>query len=435
MSSDRLASARAGNGRSAITVPAAPDSVGRVRSVLRATLDSAGVAEDTVDTAILLTSELVTNAVLHARTDVQVTVVVDEGVRVEVHDESALLPASRNHAIDSMTGRGLHIVGQLADDYGVEVEDPAETGLSNGGGKTVWFSLARNTAQQVPEPSPDHFPDLVPTSGPTITVEWRGLPILLFDVVLEHNEALMREYALDQLGEIDAPEELGPPPLAAASAARARLAQSVAEYRPLAGAQGHVDVTLRLEPRDVVALAELLPVLDEAERLSVAGRILTQPALPELRELREWCIGELVRQAKGAPPTPWLTPYIDDRVPVQMSADVRDAAEQVWNSSEPLLLGRPDVILAVAPAAAELLGWDGQDLVGRRITVVVPPDLRDVHLAGITRHLMTGRTAMLGVEVPTFAWHRAGYAMPVRLLLDRWPGVSSLFVARFESAD
>ena len=122
MSSDGPASARTGNRRSAITVPAAPDSVGRVRRVLRATLDGAGVAEDTVDTAILLTSELVTNAVLHARTDVQVTVVVDDGVRIEVHDESALLPASRTHALDSMTGRGLHIVGQLADDYGVEVE-------------------------------------------------------------------------------------------------------------------------------------------------------------------------------------------------------------------------------------------------------------------------------------------------------------------------
>jgi hypothetical protein len=61
--------------------------------------------------------------------------------------------------------------------------------------------------------------------------------------------------------------------------------------------------------------------------------------------------------------------------------------------------------------------------------------MRDVHLAGITRHLMTGQTQMLGVEVATFAWHRAGHAVPVRLLLDRWPGVQSLFVARFEAAD
>lgn len=431
MSSDGHASARTA---SAITVPAAPDSVGRVRRVLRATLDGAGVAEHTVDTAILLTSELVTNAVLHARTDVHVTVVVDDGVRVEVHDESRMLPSSRSHAVDSMTGRGLHIVGQLADDYGVEVQEPAETGSPNGGGKTVWFSLAGGTTGSH-EPSPDHFPDLVPTSGPTITVEWQGLPLLLFEVVLEHNEALMREYALERLGELDPAEEMAPPTVAAAAAARARLAQAVAEYRPLARTQRHVDVTLLLEPRDVDALADLLPVLDEAERLSEAGRILTQPALPELRELREWCISEIVRQAEGAAPTPWRTPYVDDRVPVRMSADLRAAAAEIRQSSEPLLLARPDVIVAVAPAAAELLGWEADDLVGRPITVVVPPDLRDVHLAGITRHLLTGRTTMLGRAVPTFAWHRTGYAVPVRLLLDRWPGVRSLFVARFGPAD
>ena len=324
MPSDGHASARAA---SAITVPAAPDSVGRVRRVLRATLDGAGVAEETMDTAILLTSELVTNAVLHARTEVQVTVVVDDGVRVEVHDHSGMLPASRSHALDSMTGRGLNIVGQLADDYGVELESPTASGASHGG-KTVWFSLSRGTTQ-AREPSAEHFPDVVPTTGPTIIVEWRGLPLLLFGVVLEHNEALMREFTLERLGDVGPTGDPLPSPLAAAAAARARLAQSVEAYQPLSRAQQHMDVILRLEPRDVDALAQLLPVLGQAERLSAAGRILTQPALPEIRELREWCITEIVRQAGGKAPRPWRTPYVEDRVPVVMSADVRAAAEDV----------------------------------------------------------------------------------------------------------
>ena len=93
------------------------------------------------------------------------------------------------------------------------------------------------------------------------------------------------------------------------------------------------------------------------------------------------------------------------------------------------------MIVAVTPEVAELLGWDPEELIGRRITVVIPPDIRDVHLAGITRHLMTGQTSMLGTEVSTTAWHRAGYPVPVRLLLDRWPGVQSLFVVRFGPAD
>jgi PAS domain S-box-containing protein len=402
---------------------------------LRATLDDAGVAEDTVDTAILLTSELVTNAVLHARTDVRVTVVVGSEVRVEVRDESGMLPTSRSHALDSMTGRGLNIVGQLADDYGVEVEN--EHGFGGGQaslGKTVWFSLAGSRHDGHPV-CPDHFPDLVPTSGPTVTVEWLGLPLLLFQVVLEHNEALMREFALERLGELVSTDLLAAPPVAAAAAARARLAQAVAEHRPSAGGERHADVTLRLEPSDVHALAGLLPVLNDAEKLSAAGRILTQPALPELRQLREWCVTEIVRQAGGEAPTPWSTPYVEDRVPVQASADIRAAIQAVRESTESLILARPDVIIAVAPSAAELLGWDAEDLIGRRITVVVPPDLRDVHLAGITRHLMTGRTTMLGVEAPISAWHRQGRPVPVRLLLNRWPGVRSLFVARFAPAD
>jgi PAS domain S-box-containing protein len=100
-----------------------------------------------------------------------------------------------------------------------------------------------------------------------------------------------------------------------------------------------------------------------------------------------------------------------------------------------LLLATAAALVAAAPAAAQLLGWDPDELVGRRITVVVPPDLRDVHLAGITRHLLTGHSTMLGAEVSISAWHREGHPVPVRLLLDRWPGVRPVFVARFTPAE
>jgi anti-sigma regulatory factor (Ser/Thr protein kinase) len=86
-----------------------------------------------VDTARLLTSELVTNAVLHARTDMVLTVEEREGgVRIAVTDHSPVSPALRRHSPTSTTGRGLRLLNQLADNWSVEDDN---------GGKTVWFTL------------------------------------------------------------------------------------------------------------------------------------------------------------------------------------------------------------------------------------------------------------------------------------------------------
>ena len=87
------------------------------------------------DTARLLVSELVTNAVLHARTDLTLVLrLVREGVRVEVHDGSPLPPVVRRYEDEAMTGRGLSLVDQLAGSWGVE---------RSGDGKAVWFVLAQ----------------------------------------------------------------------------------------------------------------------------------------------------------------------------------------------------------------------------------------------------------------------------------------------------
>ena len=120
---------------------------------------------DDVDTVALLTSELVTNGVLHARTPLEVGLTSDErGLLVEVHDHDPRPPSPRGHRsnlladIDELllrpedtnvwddrqmllavgpagaigAGRGLLLVEALADEWGVHmVED----------GKAVWFRL------------------------------------------------------------------------------------------------------------------------------------------------------------------------------------------------------------------------------------------------------------------------------------------------------
>ena len=90
--------------------------------------------EQLADTATLLTSEVLTNSVLYARSDITLT--VDRGdagtVTISVRDGSSTTPARRTHSVDATTGRGLELLDQLAESWAV-VPDPS--------GKTVRFTV------------------------------------------------------------------------------------------------------------------------------------------------------------------------------------------------------------------------------------------------------------------------------------------------------
>ena len=89
---------------------------------------------ESVPDACLLVSELVTNAIIHARTAFAVTLVVSRhAVRLEVSDRSPAPPVIADVTCDGDSGRGLRIVAGLAHDWGV-TRDPA-------GGKSVWASV------------------------------------------------------------------------------------------------------------------------------------------------------------------------------------------------------------------------------------------------------------------------------------------------------
>lgn len=93
------------------------------------------VDDDTRDTAALLTTELVSNAIRHTRDELVVTVRVAGGrLRVGVSDSSHRRPQLVPVGSRDTSGRGLHLVEALAARWGV---DPDERGL----GKTVWFEL------------------------------------------------------------------------------------------------------------------------------------------------------------------------------------------------------------------------------------------------------------------------------------------------------
>jgi len=78
-------------------------------------------------------SELVANAVIHAATSTDLVIDLgDRRLRVEVRDSAGGHPERRDPAYDELSGRGLLIVDELADRWGVDEEPP---------GKSVWFEL------------------------------------------------------------------------------------------------------------------------------------------------------------------------------------------------------------------------------------------------------------------------------------------------------
>lgn len=117
--------------------PVDPASVGRARAfVVDALADTAADAE----LVRLLTSELATNAVLHAESDFRVRLRTDATkVRVEViNSEPELLLAMREPSAQG--GRGLHLVKELSADWGAESFRDA---------KVVWFEVPASGADAV----------------------------------------------------------------------------------------------------------------------------------------------------------------------------------------------------------------------------------------------------------------------------------------------
>ena len=102
------------------------------REFVRAALDDWGL-EPLTDTATLLVSEVVTNAVRYAERPVTLRLLRTDVLRCEVGDDSPQLPRQRRARDTDEGGRGLFLVNRMARRWGA-------TRLSSG--KVVWFELA-----------------------------------------------------------------------------------------------------------------------------------------------------------------------------------------------------------------------------------------------------------------------------------------------------
>ena len=113
-------------------IPCAGTSAAIARDEVRSAL--ASWPGDRVDDAVLLVTELVSNAVIHGRPGIELAITpTDTGVRVSVTDAGVEMP--RRRPVWAGGHRGLEIVEMLADSWGYD-ELPT-------GGKTVWFAISR----------------------------------------------------------------------------------------------------------------------------------------------------------------------------------------------------------------------------------------------------------------------------------------------------
>ena len=92
-----LTSSVAGHGSFEVRLPPQPSSVAEARAHIRRSARR-GRREDLLETAVLLVSEIVTNALLHAGTDIDVPPDRSGRARVEVGDGSLHLPSRRRYA-------------------------------------------------------------------------------------------------------------------------------------------------------------------------------------------------------------------------------------------------------------------------------------------------------------------------------------------------
>lgn len=118
--------------------PAVAPSAASARRFVASALKRQRVGRDRIALAVLLASELVTNAYRHAGTETRVSVSVDDVIRVEVFDAGEGGVALLASGVDEISGRGLQIVDALADRWGHE-DGP--------GGARVWFELERGPSR------------------------------------------------------------------------------------------------------------------------------------------------------------------------------------------------------------------------------------------------------------------------------------------------
>jgi PAS domain S-box-containing protein len=412
--------------------PPRPSSVREARRMVR---DSLVVArrEDLVETAELLVSEIVTNALVHAGTSIDVAFsFVDGGLRIEVTDGSPHAPTPRGYGPAAGTGRGLMLLEQMVDEWGVVPDDP---------GKTVWFQIASRCDPDRRSPAPEGSTG---PAGSCVAVELFDVPLLLHEAWRQHAESMLREYLLAGL-DLDDGED--------AIAVHAQASDAIAllaEHIPSSGVGDDPErvmvsateplvtsprVTLPVPTRSVRHFATLDKTMRTALRMAEDGMFLTVTTQPEIQAFRSWLCEQVATQSEGGAATPWSTS--DEPSARHAPTPAWEVARVQEADTGMIAADDGDRIVAVSRPALELLGYDdATELLGARLIVMIPPRYRQAHLAGFTMHFLSGRSLLIGSSVVVPALRRDGTEVDVAMTIhtDCTEDGRTVFVADLERA-
>lgn len=312
-----------------------------VRRLVEAQLLDAGLAS-LVDAAALAATELATNALIHTDSDVSVSVATQpELLRVAVQDRSPIPPVPGALDETSMCGRGLLLVTRVASRWGFE--------SAASGGKSVWFEMQPGANEPAHDLDAWQLLDMwaesepavhgVSSPAPEAAADMRSvrLPRVRADLLhgaKSHLDDLVRECLLVAEGMASSEavrDELGDLArrLTHLSIRLVSFRNQVRRQALAAGSSSDVFITLELElPASLhPVLAEYRGVLDEVERLSGRGVLLTGT---EPREHLEFDVGS----STGS----WSN--FGDRGCLGAHIDVRATQRQTWSIKFRLFRGR-----------------------------------------------------------------------------------------------
>lgn len=249
------------------------------RRYVRRRLAAAGMAEELVEAAELVVSELTTNAVLHGGSEIILSCDLHGGcVHLSVGDGSWARPGVRCYDAAATTGRGMELVEALVVAWGVE-EHP--------NGKTVWAELG--DCPQGGEPTGGS------PAKQIVMVRFLNLPVGLVRETLQHSDALLREVAIATLS--DGRTWKAP------SLDLTALIDTVAAA--LASGATHVDVDVDFRTGSSDAALERLALVEHAEATLAPRRRFTERSRPDITACRSWLYRQIGLQPGGMRPEPW----------------------------------------------------------------------------------------------------------------------------------
>ena len=329
-----------------LRLPADASAAPRARAFVAQQLSDKGLGA-LADDARLVVSELVGNAVLHARSAVGVRVLVVDGsrVRLEVADSSPVAPTFALMDTLARSGRGLVLVDAVSSRWGVD-NDPS-------GGKTVWAELSTAAGGDVEELTAedllDRWAESARDDGPgdrwsagftddasgerravpeRLVVRLHDVPVAAMRAAKLQIEETVRDLQLVLLSDAHLhgdSGDTGPAGRSRTTGTSAAIAAADEEVRlarrldaaaeefgevrrelraqvmaAAAAGQQHATVTLHLPCMVMGAAQRYLQALEEADGLVHNGRLLHAGQLVEHADLRRWYLGQIIQQLSAA---------------------------------------------------------------------------------------------------------------------------------------